>query len=360
MKPIHQMEPWLGEEEKQEILRVLESGWITEAGETKKFEEMLSAFIGTKYTSVVANGTVSLFAGLKALGVKQGDEVIVPDYTMVASPNSVLLAGATPVFVDIDKDTLCLNLDAVEKKLTKKTKVVMPVPINGRSPDMDRLMALSKEHSFSVLEDAAQALGSYYKGVHLGTIGQIGSFSFSTPKVITTGQGGALVTNDKNLYDNIIRLKDFGRIDRNTQDHDEVGYNFKFSDILAALGIAQMKKLPWRLERKKQMFKRYQEKLQGIAQLQFIPTDLESVSPWFIDIIVDNPVLLQGYLKTKKIGTRLFYPAIHMTKPYKGAETFPHSRWASEHGLFLPSSSFLTDEDIDRVSQEIRSFYEEN
>lgn len=358
MKFIAQMEPWIGKEEKEAIDKVLESGWITEASRTREFEHRIASFIGSKYASVLSNGTVTLFAGLKALGVGIGDEVIVPDFTMVASPNTVIMAGATPVFVDIKKEDLCLDLTEVEKKITKRTKVIMPVAINGRAPDMDRLMSLAREYKIFVLEDAAQAFGSYYKDKHLGTIGDIGSFSFSTPKVITTGQGGALVTNDKKLNDKIVRIKDFGRIDRNTQDHDEIGYNFKFTDIQAAMGIAQMGKLSWRLKRKKEMYKLYKDSLKSVSGVQFIETDLAQSSPWFIDVIVDNPLKLQKFLKSKNIGTRVFYPAIHTTKPYTGSGKFPNSLWAATHGLWLPSSTFLSDSDIILVCSSIKEYYE--
>lgn len=354
------MEPWIGEEEKEEISKVLDSGWITEASKTKEFEDQISAFVGSRYAHTFSNGTVSLFAGLKALGIGAGDEVIVPDFTMVASPNAVVMAGAKPVFVDIEKENLCLDLDQVEEKITKKTKVIMSVPINGRSPDMERLMEIGKKYNLFILEDAAQALGSYYKGKHLGTFGQIGSFSFSTPKVITTGQGGALVTDSKELSDKIVGIKDFGRIDRNSQDHDEIGYNFKFTDIQAAMGIAQMRKLDWRLKRKKEMYSLYKKQLEGLPKVSFLNTDLGETSPWFIDIIVDDPVELSKYLKSKDVGTRLFYPAIHTTKPYKSGEKFPNSLWASVHGLWLPSSTFLSDSDIISICVHIKEFYEKN
>lgn len=360
MKFIAQMEPWIGKEEKEAVDSVLESGWITEAGKTKEFEDLIASFVKSKYASVLSNGTVALYAGLKALGVKAGDEVIVPDFTMVASPNSVVMTGATPVFVDIEKENLCLDLAEVEKKITKKTKVIMPVALNGRAPDMKKLLAIARKHNIFVLEDTAQAFGCYYKGQHLGTFGDIGSFSFSTPKVITTGQGGALVTNNKELNDKIIRIKDFGRINRNTQNHDEIGFNFKFTDIQAAIGIAQMKKLSWRLRRKKEMYQLYKNSLEQISEIKFLETDLEQISPWFIDIIVENPIDLSKYLKSKNIGTRIFYPAIHTTKPYVGIDKFPNSLWASAHGLWLPSSTFLSDSDIIIICNAIKEYYESN
>ena len=352
------MEPWIGKEEEQEVLKVLRSGWITEANETKKLEGEIAAFVGSAYANVVSNGTVSLAIGLWALGIGAGDEVIVPDFTMVASPNAVLLTGAKPVFVDIEKNTLCMDVSDVEEKISSRTRAIMPVALNGRAPDMGRLLSICKKKNIHLLEDAAQAFGSTWKNKYLGTFGEIGSFSFSTPKVITTGQGGALVTNDKNLYERIIRIKDFGRLNRNSQDHDEIGYNFKFSDILAAIGIAQMKKLPGRLKRKKEMFALYKKELAGVAEVQFLETDLTQVSPWFIDIFVDNPQVLKAYLYDHGIGTREFYPAIHRTKPYGSFGVFPNSRWASEHGLWLPSSSFLTDSDIITVCGAIRKHYE--
>lgn len=357
-KTIHQMEPWIGKEEEREVLKVLRSGWITEARETKAFEGRIVQFLGVRYASVVTNGTISLTIALLAMGVGRGDEVIVPDFTMVATPNAVTLAGATPVFVDIERETLCLDLTQVERAITKRTKAIIPVALNGRAPDMNVVMAVAKKHNLLVLEDSAQAFGSKWKGIFLGTFGEIGSFSFSTPKIITTGQGGALVTNDKKLYERIIRIKDFGRINRNSQDHDEIGFNFKFTDIQAAIGIAQMKKLPARLKRKREMYALYKKGLEGVAEVHFLPTDLTQVAPWFIDIFVSDPQALKRYLHDHQIGAREFYPAIHTTKPYQSGETFPNSLWVSQHGLWLPSSSFLTDSDIIAVCRAVRSFYE--
>ncbi|MFH0864246.1 MAG: DegT/DnrJ/EryC1/StrS family aminotransferase [Candidatus Gottesmanbacteria bacterium] len=357
MKFIAQMEPWIGDEEQKAVVEVIKSGWITEASKTREFEQMLGDFIGSKYVSILSNGTVTLFAGLKALGIGLGDEVIVPDFTMVACPNAIILTGAKPVFVDINKENLCLDLDEVSRKITNKTKAIMPVAMNGRFPEMKRLIKLARKHKLFIIEDTAQALGCYFQKRHLGTFGDIGSFSFSTPKIITTGQGGALVTNDKKLYEKIVRLKDFGRLDRNSQNHDAIGFNFKFTDIQAALGVEQMKKLPWRLNRKKEIYRLYEKQLENVKEISFIKTDLEQTSPWFIDIIIPDPLKLQLYLKSKNIGSRLFYPAIHTTKPYRGTGKFPNSRWVSQHGLWLPSSTFLTNSDIMTICKEIRSFF---
>lgn len=359
MRRINQMEPWVGEEEKQELAACIDSGWVTEAERSAKFEEMVADYVGSRYALAVSNGTVSLMIALEALGVGRGDEVIVPDMTMVATPNAVLLAGATPVLVDVKREDLTLNLKEVAKKITKKTKVMMPVAMNGRAPEMVELKKLAKEHNLFIVEDAAQALGSYYKNQHLGTLGEIGSFSFSTPKIITTGQGGILVTNSKRLRDKMYRLKDFGRIDRRTQNHDTIGWNFKFSDLQAAVGIAQMKKLKKRIGWKRKMYQIYQEELEAVGEVEMLPTDLTQTTPWFVDIFVDQPQTLKEYLNRKQIGTREFYPAIHSLKPYRGRGRFPNSTWAAKHGLWLPSSSFLTRDDILRVCKEIKNFFNE-
>ncbi len=360
MKRINQIEPWVGEEEKQELIETIESGWITEAAKTRQFEQMVAEYVGSKYALAVNNGTISLTIATLALGIGRGDEVIVPDFTMIASANAVVLAGAQPVLVDIDRETLCISLEATEAAITPRTKAIMPVPLNGRYPDMEALLKLAKRHNLFIIEDAAQALGSRYKGKHLGTLGDIGSFSFSTPKVITTGQGGMLVTDSEELRNKIYQLKDFGRLTRTDFYHEAIGYNFKFTDFQAAVGIAQMRKLPWRVNRKKDMYRLYQHLLGDIKGIQFVDINLEDTSPWYIDIMVENDREdLASYLKEKEIGTRPFYPALHSMPPYAHVKgNFTNSEYAARTGLWLPSSSFLTDEDIERVCTEIRNYFQ--
>lgn len=359
MKRINQMEPWIGKEEKQAVIEYLDSGgWLTEFQRTRDFEVAITNYVGSKYCSVVANGTVSLFAALKACGVGSGDEVIVPDYTMIASANAVVLTGAKPVFVDISLSNLCLDLELTTHAITPATKAIMLVSLNGRSPDMEAFVGLAHKHGLYLLEDAAQSLGSRYNGRHLGTFGHIGSFSFSALKVITTGQGGALVTDDPVLFDRICKIRDFGRHQSGVDFHESVGYNFKFTDLQAVIGIEQMKKLEWRANRKKEIFALYQEELSSISELQFVKTNLEDTSPWFIDVLVPDPVGLREYLKAKEIGSRPFYPAIHSQPAYNQLGNFPNSEYVAQHGLWLPSSSFLQDEDIKRICTSIHAYFQ--
>jgi perosamine synthetase len=359
MKRINQMEPWIGEEEKRAVVEYLDSGgWLTEFQRTRDFEQAIAEYVCSKYCSVVANGTVSLFAALKALGVGPGDEVIVPDYTMIASANAVVLAGATPVLVDVALSNLCLDIELTEKAITPMTKAIMLVSLNGRSPDMASFVDLARRHQVAIVEDAAQSLGSFQNGKHLGTFGQVGSFSFSAPKVITTGQGGALVTDDPELFERIRKIRDFGRRQSGVDFHETIGYNFKFTDLQAVIGLEQMKKLTWRVNRKKEIFALYREQLASVSEVQFIETDMRDVSPWFIDILLPEPAELQQHLNENGIGSRPFYPAIHSQPAYGLPGNYPNSEYATQHGLWLPSSSFLQDEDVKRVCVSICAYFQ--
>jgi perosamine synthetase len=355
---IPQMQPWIGEEEKKAVVEYLDSGgWLTEFERTRELEQVIAAYVGARHAVMVANGTVSLFAALAALGVGAGHEVLVPDLTMIASANTVLLAGATPVFVDVEPASLCLDLERAERAITPRTKAIMLVSFNGRAPDMDRAVALARRHGLVLVEDAAQALGSRWRGKHLGTFGDIGSFSFSSPKVVTMGQGGTLVSDDDALVARVRKVKDFGRVKSGVDEHDALGYNFKFTDLQAVIGLAQMSKLDWRVQRKKEMFALYRAELADVREVTFIATDLDATSPWFIDVLVPDSRALRQHLHERGIGSRPFYPPVHTQAPYHQTGDFPQTAHASRHGLWLPSSSFLDDRTIKRICGEIRTFY---
>lgn len=359
-KFINQIEPWYSQEEKKAILDYLNSrGWLMEFKKTEEFEKMICDFTGAKYCSVLPNGTVTLVLALMALGIKEGDEVIVPDFTMIATPNAVIMAGAKPILVDIDEDSLCLNPDLVAKAITPRTKAVFHVSINGRAGRLVELKKICQDKGIHLIEDAAQSLGSFFNGKHLGRHGLIGSFSFSVPKIITTGQGGALITDNKKVYEKIEKLKDFGRVKAGVDWHDQMGLNFKFTDLQAVFGIAQAKKLPERTRLKKKLYFLYQKYLSGVKEVQFIKTDLQKVSPWFIDVLISDPLALQNYLKSKNIGSRVFYPAIHTQPIYKHVKgQFPVATKIVKRGLWLPSSSFLSQKEVKYICDQIKNFYQ--
>ncbi len=361
---IPQMEAWFGEEEAKAVSDYLK-GNLKGRPWNAEFEKAVGDVTGASFAVSSLNGTISLTQALLALSLQLGDEVLVPNSTMIATPNSCRIIGLTPVLVDIEKETLCLDLSQAEKALTSRTKAMMYVPLNGRSGNMDDVTAFCKKHNLFLIEDAAQALGSYYKGKHffkkhLGTFGDIGSFSFSLFKIISTTQGAALVTNSPALYEKIKLLKDFGRTGKGPDIHDHFGFNFKMSGVLALIGVEQFKKLSWRMKRKKEMYTRIKEGLAAVPQVEFIKTDVSVTTPWFMDIFVDDPKALAAHLKKAGIDTRFFYPPVHTQEIYKkdyAGRSFPVSERSAARGLWLPSSSQLTDEEIDCIIGAIKKFY---
>lgn len=354
-KIIEQMAPAIGEEERRAVADYLASGgWLTEFEKTAEFERRIAEFTGAKNAVVVSSGTAALISMVSACGIGPGDEVLVPDLTMIATANAVLLAGARPVFVDIDPETLCIDLQAAERAITPHTRGLIVVSLNGRSPDMAAARDLCDRRRILFLEDAAQSFGSLHKGRHLGTFGSAGVLSFSPLKVITTGQGGAVLTDDDDLAARVRRFKDFGRQSGGTDVHESIGYNFKFTDLQAVIGIEQMKKLPARLARKKQMFALYREQLGDVAE--FVVTDLEEVSPWFMDVLLDRRDAVAARLRTGGIKTRPLYPPVHSQPAYAAPGSFPGTEEASRRGLWLPSSVTLTDDEVRQISSHISDF----
>jgi len=358
---IPQMEPWFDEKERMALNDyMLENGWLTEFKKTEQFEQMICVYTGSKHCFAVNNGTISLTLAAMSCGIEAGDEVIIPNYTMIATPNSVKMFGAIPVFADVERDTWCLNIDKVRKAITKKTKAIMLVAANGRYPlsGIESFIKLCKEYNLILIEDSAQALGSFYpNSKHIGTMGKVGSFSFSAPKVISTGQGGAIITNDDDVAYKLKRLKDFGRSGGGNDIHETIGYNFKFTDIQAVIGIEQMEKLSGRVDRKKEMFRRYQEDLNGIKEIEFFNQDLDNTTPWFIDVLVERRKELQIFLKERGVGTRIMYPPINKQKAYNLPGEHQVSNLVGEKGLWLPSASQLTDTEIEYICNKIIKFY---
>jgi len=356
-----QMRPWFGAEEKKAISEYMdEDGFLTEFKRTEDFENMIADYTKSKHCIVVNNGTISLTLAALAAGVKAEDEVIVPNYTMVATPNSIKMFGAKPVFVDVEKETLCLDINLVKEAITAKTKAIMLVSANGRYPrtDIKVFEDLCNAHNIKLIEDAAQSLGSFYPdGRHIGTAGVVGSFSFSMPKIISTGQGGALVTNDDEIANKLRKLKDFGRTGGGNDIHDTIGFNFKFTELQACIGIEQMKKLKKRVEIKKLLFKKYYERLDGITGIKLFDHNLDLTAPWFIDCIAESRDKLMMFLKEHNIGSRVMYPPLNKQKAYDEEGEHVVSNSIGTNGLWLPSYAQLTDSEITHVTSTIRDFY---
>lgn len=360
-RPIPQMEPLFGEEERLAVCRYMEEGgYLTEYRLTAEFERRIAEFTGARHCVVVNNGTISLTLAAIAVGLKAGDEVLVPNFTMIATPNSVAMIGAVPRFVDVERDTLCMDVEAAKAAITRRTKALMLVSANGRTPmaGFDAFEELAARHELVLIEDAAQSLGSYYPdGTHVGLKGVAGSFSFSAPKIISTGQGGALVTNDDEVARRLRLLKDFGRAKGGIDTHEAVGFNAKFTELQAAVGLAQMDKLQARILRKREIYRRYREALSELSPLALFDHDLSRTTPWFVDILAEDRARLVESLQREGIGTRLMYPPINAQEAYRVPGAFPVSEMVGERGLWLPSSIQLGDADIQRVCAAVAAHY---
>lgn len=359
---IMQMRPLFGDEEKKAICDYMdEDGFITEFRRTEEFEGMIAKFTGARHCVVVNNGTVSLSLAAMAVGITAGDEVIVPNYTMVATPNAVKMFGAVPVFVDVEESTLCLDIDLVEAAITPKTKGIMLVSANGRYPSsgIEAFLSLCERYDLKLIEDSAQSLGSFYPdGTHIGRKGHVGSFSFSAPKIISTGQGGAIITDDDATALSLRRLKDFGRDGGGSDVHESIGFNFKFTELQAVIGIEQMKKLPERVSRKKEIFLRYKDLLGGLECITLYQNCMKTTAPWFIDCLVERREDLMEYLKGRGIGTRVMYPPITRQKAYDLAGSYPVAQQVGLKGLWLPSMVQLEDAQVSYICESIKAFYE--
>lgn len=359
---IIQIEPWIGKEEWLQIKEVIKSTFLTESKKTAEFEKKFTELTGAKQAIAYSSGSTALFAALKSLSIGNGDEVIVPDLTFVASSNSIILAGATPVFVDIDQKTHQISPEEIEKHITEKTKAIMPVHLYGQSCDMEAILPIARKHNLNVVEDAAQGVGVKFQGKHVGTFGDIGCISFYGNKTLTTGEGGMIVTNNEELAKKVYMLKNHGRPKRGTFIHDEIGFNFSITEMQAAIGLAQLLKFEKIKKRKQEIRNYYEKNLSDIKdiQLTYIDPRCEPVH-WFSSIIVPNVKALQDYLTKQEIQTRRFFPALHIQPCYrhiKFKESFPNATYAYEHGLSLPSSATLTDSQLEEVVKCIKEFYQ--
>ena len=332
--------------------------FVTEYKQTEALEKMICDYIGCKYCVMTTSGTAALIMSLMALGIKPGDEIIVPNYTMIATINAVKCVGATPVIIDVDSGSFTMNYKDIASRMNSNTKAVIHVSLNNRICNIGELQQFCANNNIHLIEDAAQSLGCFYSSKHIGTFGKIGCFSLSTPKIISTGQGGFLITDDAEIYKNLTMIKNFGRKEGGIDDFGIYGLNFKFTDIQAVIGIEQMKKLDYRVKRMREMYDLYYRELHDIVKIYKPPFD--GWIPWFVDIYIDNRDELMEYLKKHNIQTRKTYPEVSTTPMYSDETQFPNSKYVSTNGLFLPSHTLLTDEQIIYICNIIRSLCEFN
>lgn len=359
MRIIPQIEPWIDGTEMEELSEVVASTFITENRKTEQFLQGVRRLTGSSYAIATSNGTLAIVAALLAAGIGPGDEVIVPDLTFIASSNAVRLTGATPVFCDVDLETGCLSVAAASAAITSRTKAVMPVHLYGQMVDMDALMQMAFAHSLMVIEDAAEAFGITYRGRHAGTFGHFGTFSFFANKIVTCGEGGVVLCATAEDYARLYRIKNHGRDRKGIFIHESIGYNFCFTDLQAAIGVAQLRKFDRIMEGKRRVFQRYVSNLGNMDALTLVkPPSHVSSNYWFTNILVPDPDALGDYLTGHGIGSRRYFYPLHLQPCYSdlAAPSCPNSVSLYEHGLSLPSGPQLSDDEVDYVSDHVRSF----
>lgn len=352
--------PEVGQAETARVLACLESQYLNEGDIVTEFEKTAAKLLGAKYAIATTSGTAALFLSLKAFGIGHGDEVLVPDLTFIATANAVVMAGATPILVDIDPRTLNIDPQACESRITPKTKAILPVHVSGRGADLPSLKNLARRHKLVVIEDAAEAFLSRAHGACLGTRSEAGCFSFSPNKTITTGQGGLIVTDDENVVTKLKQLKDQGRPVRGTggdDPHPVVGFNFKMTNLQAAVGMGQIEKLETRTKRLRRHYELYREGLEGVSGVRVLPFESDEVPQW-IDIEADRRDELDKFLGSRGMSCRRFWHPLHRQPPYRAEDAaFPVTTRLSPRALWLPSAFQLVDRDIESVCAAIREFY---
>ncbi len=354
-------EPSIGDEEIKNVLECVRSGWVSSIGSfVKKFEEDFAQFCNVQYATTTSNGTAALHLALAALDIGPGDEVIIPSFTFIATANAVKYVGATPVFVDVEKRTGNIDITKIAPCITSRTKAIIPVHLYGHPCDMDPILALAEKHNLYIIEDCAEALGAEYKGKKVGSFGHINCFSFYGNKIITTGEGGMCTTNDPALFDKMTLLKNHGMRPSKRYWHEVVGFNYRMTNLQAALGVAQLARCAEFVEKKRENARLYTEKLQGTPGIT-LPAEEDYAKNvyWMFNIFI-QPSLgvdkeeLRKRLGEKEIGTRpLFYPMTAM--PMYKQDGFPVSAELSSTGISLPSSTTLKEQDIDTIVAAIKA-----
>lgn len=353
--------PWLSDNVRRYVLDCIDTGWISSLGEyVGRFEREFARFCEARHAVATSNGTTALHLALATLGVGPGDEVLVPDLTFVATANVVRYTGATPVLVDADPVTWALDPAEAARKVSRRTRVIMPVHVYGHPADLDPLLALGAEHGLVVLEDAAEAHGARYKGRRVGALGRIGAFSFYGNKIITTGEGGMLVTNDGALAERAAFLRDHAMDRKRRYYHPEIGFNYRMTNIQAAIGCAQLEQAEAILDRRKAIAAAYEAGLAGISGLGRPPAEpwAENVY-WMYSVLVedafgrDRDAVREG-LRARGVDSRPFFVPLHELPPYRSDFPFPVATRLSRRGINLPSGTGLGLEEIATVCQALR------
>ncbi len=359
------MEPWLDHQEIELVMDCLKSGWISSQGKyIVEFEKAFSGFCGTRFGVATSNGTTALHLALLTLGIGPGDEVIVPALSFIATANVVVYTGAKPVFADVDEKTWTLDPSQLRSLITNRTRAIIPVHLYGHPADMGPIMELAEEYHLWVVEDAAEAHGAEYKGRKVGSLGHMGCFSFYGNKIITTGEGGMIVTDNPEWVEKARILRDHGMSKERKYWHPVVGHNFRMTNIQAAIGLGQMNKLEKVIEIKREIADRYRQGLTKNTGLV-----LPDEKPWAKSVFWLYSILLKpetqkdrdrliAFLSRSEVESRPVFFSMPDMPPYQGFGTYPVASNISKGGISLPSGFNLTSSKQDQVIELIQSFLE--
>ncbi len=361
-------EPLLNGNEKKYVVECIDTGWISSEGPfIARFESEMAAAVQREHGIAVANGTAALEIAMEALQLQPGDEVILPTFTIISCAAAIVKAGAVPVFVDSDPLTWNMDVQQIESKITSRTKAIMVVHIYGLPTDMDPVLALAKQHRLFVIEDAAEAHGQTYKGKPCGSFGDLSIFSFYPNKHITTGEGGMIVTNDAVLAERSASLRNLCFQPARRFVHEQLGFNYRMTNMQAALGVAQLERLSETVARKREMGRLYRELLSDVEgiRLQTTHTDYAENIYWVFGIVLEDQMeqsvdQVTDALKARHIGTRPFFWPMHEQPVFQkmglvSNERFPHAEKLARCGFYVPSGLALTDEQIHTVASELKA-----
>jgi len=361
--------PVLGDRELEYVSDAVRSGWISSQGRyVAEFEEAFSHYCGVQYGIAVTSGTTALHLALATLGIGPGDEVIIPPITHIACANMATLAGARPVLVDCSWDTWGIDPTKIEEKITSRTKAIMVVHLYGHPVDMDPILEIADKHGLYVIEDAAEAHGAEYKGRRAGSLGHMGCFSFYANKIVTTGEGGMIVTNDATLAARARKLRDQAYEKERRFWHQELGFNYRMTNVQAAIGVAQMERIDEFINTRRRNAQLFNELLSEVPGLT-LPPEAEWAKNvyWMYSLLVGDDFgmdrdQLADYLKSQGIDTRPFFYPIHLQPLYEQlfrGENYPVAEELSKRGINLPSGNELTETQVRRIAEEIKSAQKE-
>jgi perosamine synthetase len=363
-------EPLFSGREKELLMECIDTGWVSSDGPfVKEFEERFSEYIGVDHGVAVCNGTAAIETALYAMGVGEGDEVIMPTFTIVSCAVAALRLGAKPVLVDIEPETWCMDVRQIESKITGKTKAIMPVHIYGHPVEMAPVMELAEQYSLIVVEDAAEAHGAEYlhngNWKKCGSMGRVSAFSFYANKIITTGEGGMVLTKDEDIAERARLYRNLCFVPGRRFYHEEIGYNFRMTNLQAALGVAQVERTDDLVAIKRRLGERYRKCLSDISGVRFqIEKPWARTVYWMYSIELDESIgidaeTMMGELKKRGIGTRPFFLGLHEQPAFQNMglfkdEQYPVAERAFRQGLYLPSGLALKDEQLDEVCAAVR------